>query len=87
MLLQNIKKNGHYIITKGTSCKTLQKGDRVIIQCSGRLMLCGYIGGWLEYDEWKDLSAEVDVDVAYYKGEIRKAMDYMAKCKDMLGNT
>lgn len=87
MLLQDVRKNGHYVITKGSSCETLQKGDRVIIQCSGRLMLCGYIGGWLEYDEWKGLSVEVDVDVSYYKCEIRKAMDSIAKCNEMLGNT
>ena len=85
MLLQDVRKNGHYVITKGSSCETLQKGDRVIIQCSGRLMLCGYIGGWLEYDEWKGLSVEVDVDVVYYQDLASRARACLSECQEMLG--
>jgi hypothetical protein len=86
MLLQDVRKNGHYVITKGTPCKTLQKCDRVFIKCSGRLELSGNVGGWLNYDEWKDLSAEVDVDVVYYQDLASRARSCLSECQEMLGN-
>jgi len=57
MKLYDAKEGMRYVVSKGTRCGTLQKGDRIRIEKGD--LICNQAGGWLPEGEWSTLKAEI----------------------------
>ena len=65
--------NVHYLITKGSDCKTLVKGDHVYLEENGDL-ICIEARGWLEKETAESVmkSVEYELDTEWRQREIDK---------------
>ena len=69
MKLREMEKGVRYIVTTGGS--TLKKGDSVVMESDGCLV-CFDAGGFLPRGEWRNLRNEVEIDIEYYKQQIKE---------------
>lgn len=75
-----------YVVTSGSKCRTLQVGDHVRKDKDGAL-LNKEGGGWLNPEQWEDLSAEVEIDRKTLEREIKLMYDKIESLKKMLGDS
>ena len=69
MKLKEMREGVRYRVTKG-SRDTLEVGDAVWMEMRD---LCLLKGGWLRYENWNRLKAEVEIDFDYHKRQIALA--------------
>lgn len=72
-----------YIVAKGTSCKTLQKGDHIKRGPNGDID-CIEAGGWLENSACRRFRALVQLDTEFYRYRIQKCREEIQNAKHLL---
>ena len=70
--IQDMEDGLRYIVTKGTSCGTLQKGDHVQKHINDDIS-CREAGGWLENSSTRRWKATVTLDTDFYNRQIARA--------------
>lgn len=83
MKLSYVKDGVPYVVTKGTGCGTLRKGDRV--RMSSGDLVCVEAEGWLKKGSWEGLGATVEVDKEAITENIKKLEGEKADLMTMLG--
>lgn len=82
--IQDMEEQIQYIVVKGTSCRTVQKGDHLRKRANGNIE-CREAQGWIEGGEsirrWR---AMVTLDTDFYTNRIAWAMADIAKSKAIL---
>lgn len=82
--IQDMEEGLRYVVTKGTSCATLQKGDHLRKRANGNIE-CREAMGWIEGGEsirrWR---ATVTLDTDFYNRQIARASKEIEDAKAIM---
>ena len=78
-----MKVESRYIVTKGSACGTLKKGDHISVYSDGTVG-CVEVGGWLSKEDAKIVMAEVEhkPDIDYYSRIMADVRENCGQCDD-----